>query len=88
MSDSRLSIFYQICQFTGKEVTCPKGIAFVSCPFNPCNQPCELFPNAKCEVNQCGTCEAKYTNSNNETVNCFRPGKADILKLVYTKLCK
>ena len=51
--------------------TCSDGTPMVSCFTDPCGE-CPNYPNARCEANYCGGCNAVYydENGNNVTAYC------------------
>ena len=60
---------------------CPDGTPMVSCFSDPCGE-CPNYPNARCEANYCGGCNAIYYDErgNNVTGQC---GTATTCKNMY-----
>ncbi|XP_006814675.2 uncharacterized protein LOC102808747 [Saccoglossus kowalevskii] len=50
---------------------CPDGTKSVQCPTNPCEvTQCERYPYARCEVDYCGGCIAKFIDNDGSVLDC------------------
>ena len=65
--------------------TCLDGTPMVSCFSDPCGE-CRNYPNARCEANYCGGCNAVYYDErgNNVTDLC---GTATTCKDIIFSVC-
>ena len=49
---------------------CPNNKKNVACTINPCvQQTCHQFPHAKCSINTCGECSAKFSINGTDVTN-------------------
>lgn len=46
---------------------CPPSIQPVICPVSPCEyENCQLYPEANCTIDHCGSCKAKFVYNNSD----------------------
>lgn len=57
--------------FDCQDAVCPEGVTQFDCPLDPCQvTSCPMYPNATCQVNNCGMCASFYVDEGGQGVNC------------------
>ena len=64
--------------------TCPDGTPMVSCFNDPCGE-CPNYPNARCEVNYCGECNAVYYDESGKNVTDYCKTFTGTIKGTFTE---